>query len=92
MIWVKYDHVVGIIDNASAGMIKSADHVDVGAFGASGVVPRLPQQNQVEHTGPVIFDGEHLLWPCATRLIFILALKDIDNKVAFDSSVMYGCL
>lgn len=60
MIRVKDDHVIRIIHDTLASAIEPAYDVDIGAFGASGVIPGLSQKYNVQHLGLLVFDGEHL--------------------------------
>lgn len=60
MIRMEDDHMVGVVDNALTASVKLADDVDIRSFCASGIVPRLSQQDDIKHARPVIFDREHL--------------------------------
>ncbi len=53
-------HVIGVVDNTLPSTIELPDDVDIGTFGASSIVPRFSQVDDVQHAGLFILDGEHL--------------------------------
>lgn len=54
------DHVVCVIDDAFAFMVILTDEMDIGAFGAYAVTPRLAQEDDLEIFRLFVLDMEKL--------------------------------